>query len=156
MREEKQLKVARGLVEIVPMILKSVGPDLREIDPNLSPAHLRVMRYLAHQSCNLGELARSQEVTLATMSNSIAFLADRGWVTRIPAADDRRKIIIEITPQGKEFFSRIHSQLREQVFFRLSNLSDDDLATLEQSIDVLAKLFDLDRQKKECDPSFLK
>lgn len=129
--------VARELVRIIPLFLRNVGSDLRYLEPHLTPAHFRVLHVLNRGSYHLGELADLQGVTQATMSNTVTMLVERGWAQRTVCADDRRKVYVEITPEGKDMLVQIVKRLEEQVAEHLSGLSEADLRQAHRGLVVL-------------------
>ena len=48
-----------------------------------------------------GRLLRETLVTSGTMTNRIDRLSARGWVERYPDPDDRRGVIVRLTPEGR-------------------------------------------------------
>src|SRR6476469_301848 len=48
-----------------------------------------------------GRLLRETLVTSGTMTNRIDRLSARGWVERHPDPDDRRGVIVRLTPEGR-------------------------------------------------------
>lgn len=49
-----------------------------------------------------GRLLRETLVTSGTMTNRVDRLASRGLVERLPDPDDRRGVLVRLTPEGKE------------------------------------------------------
>ncbi|UAL30794.1 MarR family transcriptional regulator [Nocardioides rotundus] len=49
-----------------------------------------------------GRLLRETLVTSGTMTNRVDRLAGRGLVERLPDPDDRRGVLVRLTPEGKE------------------------------------------------------
>ncbi len=70
---------------------------------------------LAGHSCNLSELALRQAVSLPTMSNSISVLVERGWVKRVPSPDDRRRVVLELTSEGRVVLCQMQGQAEARV-----------------------------------------
>ena len=129
--------VARELVRIIPLVLRNVGYDLRFLEASLSPSHFRVLHTLNQKSYYLGELAEQQGVTQATMSNTVTMLADRGWVQRSACSDDRRKVFVEITAEGKDMLYQIVRRLEDRIVEHLSGLAEEDLAQAHRGLVIL-------------------
>lgn len=49
-----------------------------------------------------GALVQQTLVTSGTMTNRVDRLETRGWVRRLPAQNDRRSVIVELTAAGRE------------------------------------------------------
>ena len=50
----------------------------------------------------LGELCPAVRLTQPSLSRAVARLGRRGWVSRAGAADDRRGVMVAISPAGRE------------------------------------------------------
>jgi len=134
--------IVRQIIHVVPLLMRNVGADLRCHGVGLAPAHFRLLGILYHQTLNLSELAENQAVTLATMSNSIATMVERGWVERMPAPHDRRVVQVGITASGKQMLHDVHNQLEQRVVGMLKSLPEEELADLEKGMRVLTKMLE--------------
>jgi DNA-binding MarR family transcriptional regulator len=133
--------VAREIVELIPMIMRNVAADLRCEGIGMAPAHFRLLGMLAHHPCNLSELAELQEVTMATMSNSVTTLVERGWVQRIPVPHDRRMIKLELTPAGNQILVKSYQHLVHRFDQLISQLTEDELAQIQDGMVILQRVF---------------
>ena len=129
--------VSQEIVEVIPLIMRTIVADHHNSSHPMSPAHLRLLTILAHHSCNLSELALRQAVSLPTMSNSISVLVQRGWVKRVPSPDDRRQVVLEVTPDGRAVLCDIKGQAEARVAELLGRLSPDELKCLSAGIAIL-------------------
>jgi DNA-binding MarR family transcriptional regulator len=80
----------------------------------------------------LGELNSAVPLTQPALSRAVARLADRGCLSRSGAPEDRRGVLIAITPAGRELLSRaipVHaSTVRDVLLSRLTAAEQDVLA----------------------------
>ena len=70
MTEDTQ-SLARQILEIGPLMMRTLSAELRQGERVQDSAHFRLMWMLEHRSASLSELAERQMVSLPTMSNSI-------------------------------------------------------------------------------------
>ena len=87
----------------------------------------------------MGELSRRTIVTGSNLTAVVDDLTRRGLVDRAPAPDDRRVIVIRLTPAGRTAFAAwapIHGRWVEEIFAGLSSARREDL------IDALDELKD--------------
>jgi len=110
--------LARQLLSILPLLMRSMAADMRRQGCALPPTHFALPAMLARRPRTMGELAERMGVSAPTMSNLIAALAERGWVTRRQDPDDRRVTLIELTAFGRRSLQR-HQVLAEQRVARL-------------------------------------
>ena len=111
--------LAREILEIVPLVMRTVSAEMRHTKHQTIAAHFRLLWILEHHPRSLSELAETQSVSLPTMSNSVSRLEERGWVERKRSDDDRRKVMIHLTPAGRE----VLAQAREQMETRVENVT---------------------------------
>jgi DNA-binding MarR family transcriptional regulator len=104
--------LARQLLSILPLLMRSMAADMRRQGCVLPPTHFALPAMLARRPRTMGELAERMGVSAPTMSNLIATLAERGWVTRHQDPDDRRVTLIELTAFGRR--SLQHHQVRAE------------------------------------------
>jgi DNA-binding MarR family transcriptional regulator len=133
--------VAQEIVKVIPQVMRTIGAERHFSGHMMSPAHLRLLTILASHPCNLSELAVRHAVSLPTMSNSISVLVERGWVNRVPSPDDRRQVLLELTPDGRTVLVEIKSRAEARVAEVLGRLSSDDLASLSAGLIVLEQAF---------------
>ena len=133
--------IARQLLAIILPLTRAIAAELRQTDPSLNSAHLGVLAMLVERPCNLSELADYQGVSLPTMSGSISRLEARGWVQRERSTDDRRIVIIQLTPLGEQKLAEMHEQVEAYIGRLLESTSPTERETLAEGLNVLQNLF---------------
>ena len=99
---------AREILEIIPLVMRTVAAELRAAGEMPAPAHFGLLSILSVRPRMLSDLASLQGVSLPTMSNSISAMVERGWVRReAPDGDDRRVVMIDVTPTGRAALERV-------------------------------------------------
>ena len=90
-------ETAREILEIIPLVMRTVAAELRAAGEMPAPAHFGLLSILSVRPRMLSDLASLQGVSLPTMSNSISAMVERGWVRREapgrrpPRRDDRSR-----------------------------------------------------------------
>ena len=128
---------AQAILKVIPRVMRTIGSSRQWSGLTVSPAHFRLLGILANHPCNLSELAVQQAVSLPTMSNSISVLVERGWVNRVPSPDDRRQVLLELTPDGRAALVKMKNEAEARVVELLDNLSPDDLKSLAAGLVIL-------------------
>jgi len=89
-----------------------------------------------------GELMREAHVTSGAITNRISRLEQRGWVRRDVDPDDRRQVLVSLTPEGLTWADRViatKNQTEQRVFGgvdrALLERLNDDLRTLVASME---------------------
>jgi DNA-binding MarR family transcriptional regulator len=131
--------VAQAIIKVIPRVMRTLGSARQWPGLTVSHAHFRLLGILASHPCNLSELAVQQAVSLPTMSNSISVLVERGWVNRAPSQDDRRKVLLELTPDGRAVLVKMRSEAEARVVELLDDLSPNDLKNLSAGLVILER-----------------
>jgi DNA-binding MarR family transcriptional regulator len=133
---------ARDILEIVPLVMRTVAAELRAAGELPAPAHFGLLSLLSERPRSLTELAGIQGVSLPTMSNSITAMVDRGWVRReAPADGDRRVIIVDVTPAGRSALERVARAAEAHLSEMLVALDGHSRRRLHGGLGVLRKVF---------------
>ncbi len=147
---EKHKQAASLVVEVIPKFMRALASIWRHVDYRTDPGHFRMLLILTQGATNLSALASKLEVSLPTMSSSISTLADRGWVARRRDPDDRRRVLIEITPEGCAVLERIRDGALVQVEQTLHGLGDTEYEQIIAGLSALSRVLD-DEVGSSCD-----
>ncbi len=142
MGNSEKSQVARDTVALIPLLMRYIGADMRCLGGGLAPSHFALLGSLSRSDRSLTELAEQQAVTLATISNSIATMVEKGYVERITPIHDRRIVQVRITPAGKTLLSEVHRQLEQHLEALLDALTPEEVQQLENGIRSLRKVLE--------------
>ncbi len=87
----------------------------------------------------LGRLAPAVRLTQPSLSRAAARLERRGWLRRAGAADDRRGVLVAITPAGRAALRQaagVHARVIRQ--YLLDPLAPGELDTLARALSRIA------------------
>jgi DNA-binding MarR family transcriptional regulator len=135
--------IAESLLRIVPLIGRSMALQMRQTEHGLLPAHLGVLGLLLRRPHIMSELANELCVSLPSMSNSVSILADRGWVARVRDPRDRRRVLVEITDEGRAMLQEIKALTLGHLVYLLESLSDQDHDRVLDGLRALENCFGL-------------
>lgn len=139
--EHNRHGIALSILQIIPSVMRFLAAELRQADVPLLPPQLGVLTLLAHKSFNLSELAEQHGVSLPTMSSTMSKMVAAGWVERQRSQEDRRVVMLALTPAGHGVVEKIGQQLVHQVAEQLTKLPANDLETLQAGLTVLQTVF---------------
>jgi DNA-binding MarR family transcriptional regulator len=144
MTRDQARESARDILEIIPLVMRTVAAELRSAGEMPAPAHFGLLSILAARPRMLTELASLQGVSLPTMSNSISAMVERGWVRRTspgtPAAD-RRVVMIEVTTTGRAALDRVGRSAETHLAEVLAPLDLPARKRLQAGLGVLRRVF---------------
>jgi DNA-binding MarR family transcriptional regulator len=123
---------AEVLTEVVPRLYRVLRAALDE-DPGLpSLEQLRVMTRIDAGVRNASALAAARQLRMSAITPLIDALQGRGWVTREPDPDDRRRVRLALTVAGR----RAMRAARGQAGRRLRDVLSRGAAGGDVDIDV--------------------
>lgn len=80
-----------------------------------------------------GSLAAVMEASPPGVSQLLAGLEERGWVRRELDPENKRKVRVLLTGEGKDFLQQMHRRWREVSRERYSRLDSEEINMLIQS-----------------------
>ena len=80
-----------------------------------------------HGRLTAGELARLAGLTTGAVTAVLDRLEKKGFVRRSHDAEDRRRILVEVTDRAREEALRVYGPLKDRSATFIDGLSDDDL-----------------------------
>lgn len=107
---------------------------------NLSLRQFSALTLIEEEALGLGELARQLHVTPAVVTGLIDRLERRGYVHRTTGTDDRRRVLLSLTDEGRRARNALELTLIDGLTRRLSAFTPDDLRTLERILGQLATM----------------
>ena len=132
---------AREILEIIPLVMRTVAAELRAAGEMPAPAHFGLLSILSVRPRMLSDLASIQGVSLPTMSNSISAMVERGWVRREAPDGDRRVVMIDVTPTGRAALERVSKAAEAHLADVLAPLDVPARRRLLGGLGVLRKVF---------------
>jgi DNA-binding MarR family transcriptional regulator len=118
-------------------VIKQVELAVRaRLDEILRPAGISVLQYTAltvlerHPDLSSAQLARNSFVTAQSMADMVVALQERGLIERHRDPQDRRRLVLALTPEGRKLLNRYRPKvaaLEEEMLAPLSARQAGDL-----------------------------
>jgi DNA-binding MarR family transcriptional regulator len=134
--------IAADLLKIVPLMMRLVAANMRQTAHSVHPAHFQLLAMLSKRPRRLSDLAEKQAVSVPTMSNTVTTLEERGWVVRERAADDRRVVEVNITPEGRAIREEVEEEMIDRVARMLAGLPADRREVVRGGLGALREWFE--------------
>ncbi|WP_110206517.1 MarR family winged helix-turn-helix transcriptional regulator [Nocardioides daejeonensis] len=113
----------------------------RHPDNELSISAMAVLACLYRNGeQSAADLARHERVQPPTMTRTVKWMAEAGYVTKRPHESDGRQLLVSLTERGREVVRE--DRLRRDAWLarRLTALAPEERAVLRQAAPVLARL----------------
>ena len=107
-------------------------------DSHLSMSQMKVLMLLAvGGERRMSDLAPQLGISLSTLSSLVERLVEADLAQRGEDPRDRRSVLVSLTSEGRALLDRFQELGGEQLRELLSQLSEQELATVNQAIEVL-------------------
>jgi DNA-binding MarR family transcriptional regulator len=132
--ETAPLKVTGRLERIARHLDRRTGEAVSET--GLSSRDLDVLGALVRADCETGlpasECAKAAMLTSGGMTGEADRLVGAGWIVRRPDPDDRRAVLMRLTPEGSDVVADALKAYLESSREALDVLNEDEQATLAE------------------------
>jgi DNA-binding MarR family transcriptional regulator len=134
-------KAADGLLALMPVYHNHICRINRR-NSGLEAAQYRVLGVLMKSGSHpISEIGRALYISKPYMTVLIDSLMEKGWIERRNDPDDRRVILISITPGGKKHLRQAFEVYKTDVKILLAVLGSEDIEKLCSSLEKLQKIF---------------
>jgi DNA-binding MarR family transcriptional regulator len=104
---------------------------------------LRSLSFLnRNPGVSLSDLAEHLGVTCATASTTIERLVQRNLVQRSDHPQERRRLVLNLTDEGKSHLQQSLDQTRTHIADILNSLTAEQVSQIEQGLDLLKNVFE--------------
>ena len=134
---------AHQLMDTAPQIIQSIRLEMRRgRGSDISIPQFRTLRFIQkNPDSSLSHLAEHLGLTLPSVSKLVDGLVKQRLVSRKESAEDRRKITLLLTNTGASIVDSARASARIRLAEKLKHLSDDDLETISQTMQILHPIF---------------
>jgi len=118
----------------------------------LNPTDVRCLDWLVDGAKSAGELSAGTGLSSAATTNLIDRLERRGFVRRVRDAADRRRVLVEMTPEGSLQVGRFYGPLVEEGSVLFTDIPDRQLARMRDWLVAARELTDRHRSRIDGSP----
>ncbi len=108
---------------------------------------LRTLDVLFDAPASPGTLAAKTGMSPAAMTAALDRLERRGYVRRVPAAGDRRRIVVETTELSKRLAGRLYGPIADEGLAQAAGYTDEQLVLLRDFLIAGRDLQDRHRER---------
>lgn len=126
---EKILSASKNMVNILAEAL--IGARIQ----GLSAPQYRVLDMIYHGVDKPADLAVMLDVSPPAISSILTKLEDGGFMERGRTAEDRRRVVLELTGMGKDVVRRVNARRRKLINAVLERMDEQEIKQLETSLE---------------------
>ena len=93
-----------------------------------------------HPDLTLGELAALERISAPSLSGHVDRLERAGLLDRVRSTEDRRRVVLRLTPAGSRLLRRVRTRRTTWLTERLGALDPEELELLDRAIEPLTAL----------------
>ena len=134
---------ARELLEVIPLVSRFIRAEMRKHRaPGLSVPQFRTLAFTERAGgTSLGGVAEHLGLTPPSTCKIVDGLQSRALITRMQSPEDRRKVRLTITPEGKRALSDARKETQKSLAGILSSVAPEELRKIMQSMGPLRAAF---------------
>ena len=132
LEEAKKTQQEEILTEIkdIHRLLSKVLLEVIEKQYNITEQQRAVLKIISKKPAQMNELGHELMVSSPTITSLIDRMEKKGLVKRAEDCKDRRKIEIQLTPEGKKLYEKAREQYREFLQKPVSVLTPEETTEL--------------------------
>jgi DNA-binding MarR family transcriptional regulator len=134
---------AGEVMAALPLIMRSIGAEMhRRHGAELSAPQFHSLRIIKeHDGASLSFVARHLASGLPSASKLIDGLVERGLLVRETAPEDRRRVLLSLTPLGHTTLETFHLEAITYLASQMDTLSAAEQDTIMHAMDILRRHF---------------
>ncbi|MBW4645825.1 MAG: MarR family transcriptional regulator [Goleter apudmare HA4340-LM2] len=135
---------AARVMDTIPLVMRFIRADMRvHSAASLSIPQLRSLAFLNRSpGASLSDLAEHLGVTCATASATTERLVQRNLVQRINDPHERRRVLLNLTEEGKHHLKQSQDQTRAHIADLLAGLTSEQVSNIEEGLALLKNVFE--------------
>ncbi|HEY3289218.1 MAG TPA: MarR family transcriptional regulator [Anaerolineae bacterium] len=133
------------VLEVVPMIMRNIRREMRKgRDIDLSVPQFRSLAFLSsNEGVSLSDVAEHIGLSLPSASKLIDGLVNRNLVSRKSSEDDRRRVMLSLTPLGRTTLQVSVHATETYLTKRLASIPESDCLQIQHALMTIRPLFEL-------------
>ncbi|HWI48182.1 MAG TPA: winged helix DNA-binding protein [Rummeliibacillus sp.] len=136
-------EIAKEYIALIPNLFGSFSELNKEVvELTHMQNHVIEFLYMQQRALNLKEISAGLDIVKQQLTNIISELETNGYLIKVPDMQDKRAVLISLTPAGKEIQEKKWVQIYQKFATNLSKLNDEEKLDLNfalHKVNVLLK-----------------
>jgi len=131
------------LLDTIPPLMRALRREASEGNAaELSVLQFRTLSYLSrNDGAALGEIAGTFDLSPPTLSKTVDGLVRRGLVRRASPDEDRRRLSLSLTREGRDLTAQVRRRIQGRLAVRFDELSAAQRSTVHEALQALTEVF---------------
>ena len=108
---------------------------------DITVGQFHILRRIRNGIDSVSKLADDRQTTRPAISRVVDVLVHKGLLTRTHNPEDRRNVLLSLTPEGQELMSALSDNTRQWMAEQMGNLSEAELEAIFVAGDALKRAF---------------
>jgi DNA-binding MarR family transcriptional regulator len=132
------------VMDTIPLLMRFIRAEMRTHSADsISIPQLRSLAFLKRSpGASLSQVADHLGLTCATASTTIERLVQRDLVKRTDHPQERRRVVLNLTAEGKELLEQSQEKTRAHIAEILQDLTPEQISQIEESLTLLKNVFE--------------
>ena len=119
-----------------------IAESMASVEAVVTMPQLRVLILTSRTPQNVSSVAEDLGVHPSNATRTCDRLVRAGLLDRRPAEDDRRQVVLTVTPDGERLLERVMSHRRESIERILALMSEEHRAMLTEALEAFTEAAD--------------
>lgn len=143
----KSISIVKTLKQIGDYIKENVKEEFAEM--NLTGSQGMVVGTLAHNGeMKISDISKKMGLSNSTVSGIIDRLEKQGFVERVRSEEDRRIVLVRITPEFKKKSKKHFTAINKKIDIIMNEASREDIDKIIDGLNILKELIDKNAKKE--------
>src|ERR1044071_8420888 len=107
---------------------------------DITVEQFHVLRHVRRGMGSVSELATAKNISPPAISQAVDILVNKGLLTRVQSAEDRRYVKVALTTAGNSLLDAVFKETRQWLKERMQALNARELETIAQALTIMKKI----------------
>lgn len=152
MDNQDSVELASQILPLLPRLNRLMAHYVESISENEATLmQFGALHMLMENKMTMSDLAKKRRVSLQAASVFVQGLVDRGWVIRVPDPNDRRRSILEVTPEGQKQERYVRDQMVTYLASLITEFTPEEQAAAQIFVKSVDRMLQQQHYVTDCE-----
>ena len=131
--------------ETIPPLWNTVRSHIRAAATanfDITVEQFHVLRFVRRGKDSMSELATAKNISRPAISQAVDVLVNKGLLTRVQSAKDRRYVDLALTDAGNSLLDSVFKDTRGWMKERMNTFNTSELETIGKAMEIMKKMLE--------------